>query len=153
MEQDSEYKKLVEAALFMSSSALGSKELCSITGIASPGIMNKILKELQSDYNSRDSAIEIVEIDSKYMFSLRDPYSKKLSSMATAPDISKGALRVLAYVSKNNGVLQSTLVKSFGSGIYEYVKELSEKGFVERKNYGRSKKLSVTSKFKEYFSA
>ncbi len=153
MEQDSEYKKVIEAALFMSSSALGAKELCGITGIASPGIVNKLLKELQNEYGARDSAIEIIEIDNKYMLSLRGPYSKRVSSMATAPDISRAALRVLAYISKNNGVLQSSLVKAFGSGAYEYTKELSEKGFIERKAYGRSKKLSVTSKFREYFSA
>jgi segregation and condensation protein B len=153
MDQDNEYKKFIEAALFMSSNALGAKEICSITGIASPGMVNKLLKDLQNDYQVRDSAIEIIEIDNKYMLSLREPYSRKVSSMATAPDISRGALRVLAYISKNNGVMQSSLVKSFGSGVYEYTKELDEKGFVERKTVGRSRKLMVTSKFREYFSA
>ncbi len=153
MEQDNEYRKLLEAALFMSSNALGIKELGEITGISSPGIVSRLMKELNEDYVKRDSSIELVEIDGKYMLGLKAPYAKRLSSMATVPDISRGSLRILAYISRNNGVLQSSVVKYFGSGTYDHVKELSEKGFLEYRKQGRSKKLIVTGKFKEYFNA
>ena len=153
MEQDGEYRKLLEAALFMSSGALGAKELGEITGIASPGIVGRLLDELKSEYSGRDSSIEVLEIDGRYMLSIKEPYAKRLGSMANAPDISRGSLRLLAYISRNNGVLQSSVVKYFGSGTYEHVKELTEKGFLEYKKQGRSKKLSVTGRFREYFSS
>jgi len=43
-------------------------------------------------------------------------------------------------------------VKLFGASVYDHMKELAEKGFVESKKQGRSKKITVTNKFREYFN-
>ena len=152
MEEQIDYKKLVEAALFMSPSALGVQELSSITGIASVGHIEEMVRKLVEEYKARDTALEIIEIDKKFMFALREPYASKVSKFASGPDISRGALRLLAYVSKNNNALQSAIVKVFGSTTYDYVKELVEKGFLDKRKVGRSSRISVTNKFKEYFS-
>ncbi|MGC8710083.1 MAG: SMC-Scp complex subunit ScpB [Candidatus Micrarchaeia archaeon] len=146
-----DYKMLIEAALFMSQNALSVNEIANIIGLASPGKVEELVKELASEYNARSTAIEIAEIGGKYMFSLKEPYASKVSALATGPDISRGALRILAYISKNNGVLQSELVKIFGDTTYAYAKELAEKEFIETKKAGRSKKIYTTLKFKEYF--
>lgn len=145
-------KRLIEAALFMSQSAMGLSELVSATGIMSPGHIQTLINELQEEYKNKDTSLQILEIGGKYMFTLKEPYASKVSSLATGPDISKGALRLLAYVSKNEGVLQSELVKIFGSTTYEYAKELTEKEFIEARKSGRSKKVGTTLKFKEYFN-
>ncbi len=147
-----DYKMLIEAALFMSPNALSTDDLVRVTGIASPGHLASLLHELIDEYKSRNTSLEIVEIGGKYMFSLKEPYASKVASLAVSPDISKGALRILAYISKNNNVLQSELVKAFGETTYAYVKELMDKEFIEAKKAGRSKKLSTTLKFKEYFN-
>ena len=86
------------------------------------------------------------------MFSLKEPYASKVAGLASGPDISRGALRILAYISKNDGVLQSSVVKNFGSSVYDYIKELTEKEFIETQKIGRSKKITTTDKFKEYFN-
>ncbi|MGC8587339.1 MAG: SMC-Scp complex subunit ScpB [Candidatus Micrarchaeia archaeon] len=145
-------KKLIEAALFMSQNALSVEELANATGIVSPGHVDSLLKQLVDDYKSRDTSLEIVEIGGKYMFSLKEPYASRVSSLAQGPEISKGAMRLLAYISKNNNALQSELVKIFGESTYAYAKELEEKDFISAKRFGRSKKLSTTLKFKEYFN-
>ncbi len=152
MEEDSEYKKLIEAALFMSPNAMSIGEISSATGIASPGSIERLLTELISEYEAKDTSLKIMAISGKYMFSLKDPYVSKVSSLAKGPDISRGALRILAYISKNEGVMQSDLVKYFGSSTYEYMAELSEKDFVVSHKYKRTKKIETTPKFKEYFS-
>ncbi len=152
MEGQLDYKKLIEAALFMSPNALSVQDLSNITGIASVGHVEEMVKKLMADYETKDSALQILEIDKKYMFSLREPYASKVSSLASGPDIGKGALRILAYMSKNSNTMQSQLVKIFGASTYEHMKELEEKGFVERKKQGRSKKIMLTNKFKEYFN-
>jgi len=152
MDENAEYKKLVEAALFMSPNAMSISEIASATGIASPGMIEKILSQLIAEYDSRDTSLKIMAISGKYMFSLKDQYISKVSSLASGPDISRGALRILAYISKNNGMLQSDLVKYFGSSTYEYMKELEDKEFVQAKKYKRSKKIETTPKFGEYFS-
>ncbi len=151
MEENTDYKKLIEAALFMSPSAMSLNEISSATGIASPGMIERLLNELMSDYESRDTSLKVMSISGKYMLSLKDPYISRVSSLAKGPDVSRGALRVLAYISKNEGVLQSDLVKYFGSSTYDYMKELAEKEFVESHKYKRTKKIETTPKFNEYF--
>jgi segregation and condensation protein B len=152
MEEQLDYKKLIEAALFMSPNALSVQDLSGITGIASVGHVEEMVKKLAAEYESKDTALEIIEIDKKFLFTLREPYASRVSIYASGPDISKGALRLLAYISKNNNVLQSDLVKIFGESTYEHMKELNEKEFVERRKEGRSRRITVTNKFKEYFS-
>ncbi|MDE1852024.1 MAG: SMC-Scp complex subunit ScpB [Candidatus Micrarchaeota archaeon] len=153
MDEQLDPKKTVEATIFMSAKALGISEIASLAGIASPGAVEKMVRELVEEYRSRDTALEILEISGKYMFSIKSPYASKVSGLASGPDLSKGALRILAYISKNDGVMQSQLVKYFGSQTYDYMKELVENEFVEAKKFKRSKKISTTPKFKEYFAA
>lgn len=152
MEAETDKKRLIEAVLFMSPNALGVGELAEMTGIASVGHVERIARELAEEYKSRDTALEIIEIDRRFMFSLKEPYASRVGRFASGPDITKGSLRLLAYVSKNNNALQSGLVKLFGASTYDHVKELAEKGFIESKKQGRSRTISVTNKFKEYFN-
>jgi chromosome segregation and condensation protein ScpB len=152
MDSEQEYKKLIEAALFMSPNALSLSEIGAATGIASPGIIERLVSQLITEYDGRDTSLRIMAISGKYMFSLKDEYVSKVSSLAAGPDLSKGALRILAYISKNEDILQSDLVKYFGTSTYEYMKELADKEFVESHKYKRSKKIATTPKFREYFS-
>jgi chromosome segregation and condensation protein ScpB len=152
MEGEIDYKRLVEAALFMSPNALGLDDIAKAIGLGSPGTVEKLLNELMQEYKASPTALEILDINHKYLFSLKDPYAGKVSGLASGPDISRGALKVLAYISKNKNVLQSQLVKYFGSSTYDYVKELTEKEFIESTKFNRSKKITTTPKFDEYFS-
>ncbi len=145
-------KKLIEAALFMSQTALGVNELMSSTGIMSPGIVERLAKQLVEDYKASNSAMQVLELNGKYMFSLKEPYASKVSGLASGPDISRGALRILAYISKNDGVLQSSIVKLFGESTYAYMKELVDSEFIDAKKKGRTKEIHTTQKFKEYFN-
>ncbi len=147
-----EYRKLVEAALFMSPKAMNLADISEATGIASAGSLQSILENLVEAYKKADTALEIIELDRRYMFSLKEPYASRMGKLAGSPDISKGALRILAYVSRNEGTVQSDLVKALGEATYEHVKELVEKGFVETKRHKRSKSIKTTNKFKEYFN-
>jgi len=147
-----DYKKLIEAALFMSPNALSVGELAEIIGIASMGHVEGLARKLVEEYKGRDTALEVIEIDKRFMFSLKEPYASKVSKLASGPEIGKGSMRLLAYISKNNNVMQSELVRLFGTSTYDHMKELVEKGFVESKRQGRSKKITVTNKFKEYFN-
>lgn len=152
MDEQIDHKKLIEAALFMSQNALGVNELVGATGIMSPGTIQKLLRELIDEYAARETSLQLIEIGGKFMFALKEPYASKVSGLAIGPDLSRGALRLLAYVSKNPNALQSSIVKIFGGSTYEYMKELTEKEFIETKKVGRSKKISTTTKFREYFN-
>ncbi len=147
-----DYKKVAEAALFASGRAMGIDELAKAIGLGSIGSLESIMDSLVNEYAGRDSAIEIQKLGSKYVMSIREPYASKVNGLAGAPDISRGALRILAYISKNEPVMQSAVVKAFGTTTYDYMKELVEKEFVIRKQVGRTKRIETTDKFKEYFN-
>jgi len=147
-----EIKKVLEAAMFVSGRALSLEELAKPLGIASLGSVSSILEELIEDYNKRDSALVISKLGNSYLLAVREPYLKYVSTFAGAPDISRGALRILAYISKNEPIMQNNIVKAFGTSSYEYIKEILDKGFIKATKSGRTKKLETTEKFKEYFN-
>lgn len=142
----------LEAALFVSGKAMSAEELSVAIGIASVGYVKKLADELIEDYNNRGSSIYVTKVGDKYIMSVRETYASRVSSVAGQPELSKGAMRILAYVSKNEPMMQSAVVKAFGSTVYEYMKELTEKDFIKTSKQGRSKKLETTQKFKEYFN-
>ena len=149
--EDSENERIIEAALFMSSRPLSLQELGKLIGVAAPGFVEQRLKNLQEDYNTIGSAIEITEEGGKYYMRLRQQYVNYVKEFAQAAELSKHALRTLAYVAKNDGVTKRQLFLKLGGSIYEDVAELVEKGFVTQKKSGRTKAVTTTAKFRAYF--
>lgn len=76
---------------------------------------------------------------------------RRLTGLAGSPDISRASLRILAYISRNEPIMQSSVVKAFGSSAYVHIKELVEKEFVRALRTGRTKRIETTNKFREYF--
>ena len=148
---NSESERIIEAALFMSSRPLTLQELGKLIGVAAPGFVEQRLKSLQEDYDTIGSAIEITEEGGKYYMRLRQQYVNFVKEFAQAAEISRHALRTLAYIAKNDGITKHQLFLKLGGGIYEDVAELVEKGFVAQKKSGRTKSVSTTAKFKAYF--
>ncbi len=149
-EQD-EYKKLAEAMLFAASRPLSPEELAQHMGVGSVGSVIRIADQLIADYAARDSALTIVKLGGKYSMTIKDSYSGRMGDLAGQPDITRGGLRVLAYIGKGEPIMQSAVVKAFGYSAYVYIKELVEKDFITAKRLGRTRKLETTMKFREYF--
>ena len=151
-QNSTDYKKTIEAALFVSGRAMDTEEIAKLVGIGSVGHVKKILDELIVDYQNRDSSLIVSKTGEKYVLGVRNEYAEKVNSLAGAPEISKSSLRILAYISKNEPVMQNSVVKAFGSPTYEHVKELLEKEFIRTMKVGRTKRIETTNKFREYFS-
>ncbi len=145
-------KRVIEAVLFVSGRALSLNEISDASGLASVGQIGKLLKELESEYAAADTALKISKIGDKYIMELKNEYSNRVGRISGSPDLTKSALRALAYISKNEPVMQSNMVKIFGPSIYQYLKELVEGDFISATRYGRTKKLNTTQKFREYFT-
>ena len=146
-----EEKKLIEAALFISSRAMSLEEFRTLTGIGALGYIQGVLTELTKEYDDRGSAIEITEIDGKYLMRVRNEHLARVKQFAQDTEISKSALRTLAYISKNDGILKSVLVKRVGAHAYADVKELIDADFIKAHKAGRTSKLVLTEKFRKYF--
>jgi segregation and condensation protein B len=147
-----EEKRIIEAALFISGRDMSLEELRQLTGIGALGYLKTVVDELRDDYEGRGSAIEVLEANGKYSLRVKNDCIGRVKQFAQDSEISRVALRTLAYLSKNDGMLKSTLVKRLGTGIYQDVKELVANGFVKQQKAGRTSKLILTDKFKKYFS-
>ncbi|MEM4389847.1 MAG: SMC-Scp complex subunit ScpB [Candidatus Micrarchaeia archaeon] len=144
--------RIIEAALFQSSRPLRLEDFARITGIAAPGKLEELLRQLQAEYEQRGSPIQIVFENSAWLMRLRAAYAQKVAEFAREAEVSKGGLRLLAFVSQNEGVTQAKAVKVLGSTVYDYVRELVESGFITAEKRGRTRVLRTTQKFKDYFS-
>jgi len=147
-----EEKKLIEAALFISSRPMSLEEFRTLTGIGALGYLQGVVDELKKDYEARGSSLEITAMDGKYVMRVRNDQLERVKQFAQDTEISKAALRTLAFISKHDGILKSELVKKIGTQVYEDVKELAETNFVKPQKSGRSSKLWLTEKFKKYFT-
>jgi len=151
-EETLDAKSIIEAALFMSTSPMTVRTLSKLAGVNSWKIVQEKLKELQQEYKARGSAIVISFEDGGYIMRLKLEYEKKVSNLAKEAELSKGAIKNLAVIAKNDGIAQSRLAKMVGSAVYDHVKELVEKEFITAEKHGRTKVLRTTKKFKEYFT-
>ncbi|MFA6489983.1 MAG: SMC-Scp complex subunit ScpB [Candidatus Micrarchaeia archaeon] len=148
---EKEAERIIEAALFMSSKPLAVSELGKLIGVAAPGYVSQRLETLQKRYDDAESAVEIAFEENKYYMRLRLSYVNAVKEFAQQGEISRHALRTLAYISKTEGMKKSLLADRLGSTIYQDIAELVEKGFVHQKKNGRTKTLHTTPKFKMYF--
>jgi len=150
--QELDPKRIIEAALFMSSKPLEISDLARISGIGAIGFVESQIKQLQEEYNKSGSALQIVCEEGKYLMRVRSDYERKVSDLAKEAEISRGALKTLALIAKNDGIKQSKVVEMVGTTVYDHVKELVEKEFITAEKQGRTKMLRTTKRFKEYFS-
>ncbi len=151
-QQRSELKNLIQAALFASGKSMGVDEMAAALGVGSVGFLKSAADELAEDYSKNGGPFTISKLGERYELVLREPYASKVSGLAGSPELTRSTLRTLAYISKNEPVLQSNVVKAFGSSAYSHVGELIEKEFVSARRAGRSKRLETTRRFREYFN-
>ena len=121
----------LEAALYVSGRALTLEELANIIG-KSQSTVQKLLDELSFTYNKRKGALEVVALP-------RDRYAMQLR-----PELTPSVGKLIP-----GGLLSFATLR--GTHCYDHVKELVEKKFVEAVPEGRSKNLTTTPLFADYF--
>ncbi len=135
--------------MFSSAENLKLSEIADKTGIPVDEVRYALL-DLRKEYNNRESAITIAKFGSEYRMMLRTEYAE-YTGMFSRADMSGGLMRTLSTIAYNQPVLQSELFKSLGSRVYDDVKDLMERGFVNGRKQGQTLELTTTRKFKEYF--
>lgn len=144
--------RVVESALFMSGKPLPVDALGKLLGTPAPGYVKGVVEKLAREYAEKNSAIAVVEENNEFVMRLKNPFAQLVKDFAQDAEVSHGALKMLAFISRNEGIQQSKMVDELGTTVYPYVKELSHNGFVEARRKGRTKVLRTTKKFKDYFS-
>lgn len=141
----------IEAILYLKAQPLSLANLAEYAG-CDREMVSEALMELMADYAHRQTALEIVETDRGYSLQLRNAFQDLVQTLVPV-DLGVGAMRTLATIALKGPMTQTDLVDLRGSGVYEQVKELVERGFVQKRRQpnGRSYWLQVTEQFYQYF--
>ncbi|UCE73782.1 MAG: SMC-Scp complex subunit ScpB [Methanomassiliicoccales archaeon] len=142
-------ERIVEASLFSAGRPLKVSEIAAATGIGSDTI-RKTLKKLISEYEDRDTAIEVARVSGKYVMQIKESYSSPADMLAKT-EVPKKYLKTASLIAYHQPIKQSDLVEMVGGKGYEHVKALKELGLISTKPYGATKVLRTTKKFLEHF--
>lgn len=144
-------KARIEAVLFTTAQALSIKDIADILNEEDLEKTEEAMLELIMDYSSRPGALEIDD-ENGYILQVKEEHMDIVEKLCPI-ELKPGALRTLSVIALKEPIRQTDLKELRGSGAYEHVQELLEKGLISRtrdKN-GRSYNLKTTPKFAEYF--
>ena len=146
---DCSAKAVIEAALFAAGRTLAPKELAEISG-SSPEMAEEAVRELAREYAGRSSGIEIKSIGEGYSMQVRPMLAGRVLSFAPK-EIEAPLIRTLAIIAYKQPIKQSELVEIRGNKSYEHVKELEKRGLINAVRHSRTKLLTTTPGFADYF--
>lgn len=141
----------LEAALYVSGRALTLEELSNLIG-KSQSTTQKILDNLGFEYSQREGALEVVSLPrDRYVMQLKPELTPRVGRLIPGGLLSFATLQTLVFIALKQPIMQSDLVTQRGTHCYDHVKELIEKKFVESAPEGRSRLLTTTPLFADYF--
>ena len=140
---------VVEAALFSAGRPLEKEEIAEATGLGKRDI-NKALNALMKDYKGRETSLTVAKVGEKYTMALKADYAghaRKLAEM----EIPLKTLKTAALIAFHQPLKQSELQDMIGSKVYDHVGVLVELGLIRARAHERTKLLTTTERFSEYF--
>jgi len=143
-------KQIVEAGLFLSTEPVSAARLAELAGVERAQVL-EVLERLREEYSARGSAIQIVQVDEERYVMQVKPGLAVLAGELAKPELGREVLKTLAVIALRQPITQAELVKMRGSSAYAHVKELVSLGFVESVRAGRTRMLTTTGKFADYF--
>lgn len=140
-------ERIIEAILFAASRPLALDEIAEAMKMDRKEV-KKAIEKLKKFYE--DSAIEIAEVNEKYVMEVKAEYVEYAKKFAPV-ELKKSLIKTLSLIAYHQPIKQSDLKKMIGSNVYEYVRELKKKGFINTKKEGRTKIITTTQYFYDYF--
>jgi len=149
--RDVENLKSVEAALFVSGRFLSSEELVSLTDL-NPILLNRALNALKEKYDD-SSAIEIVNKGNLWKMDVRREHHSIATKIASGSgEFTRAEQETLAIIAYKQPITQSKIVHIRGNKAYDHVKRFVDSGLIRSKRAGRTRELSLSSEFYDYFN-
>ena len=149
MTENNTGKQIIEAALFASGSTVTAETLMKISRLSKKEVSRLVL-ELQNEYLQRQSGIEIVDLSGHYVMQIKPDFAEKVKDVAPK-ELTSPHLKTLSLIAYHQPVTKSAIVEMRGSNAYDHINELEERGFIDLKPHGRTKMMTTTRLFAEYF--
>ncbi len=141
----------LEAALYVSGRALTLEELADIIG-KSQSTTQKLLDDLSFEYNQKEGALEVVALPKdRYVMQLKPELTPRVGKLIPGGLLSFATLQTLVFIALKQPIIQSELVAQRGTHTYDHIRDLVDKKFVDAVPEGRSKLLTTTKLFADYF--
>ncbi len=141
-------KEIIEAALFASGEPLDAVQLKNLVRGKD---FRELIRQLAEEYAARGSAIEIREMDDRFIMQVKPEFAEKVRSIAPK-ELRSPVLRTLAMIAYHQPITVAELVDRRGAVTYDHVRELEESGFILAVQQGRTRLLQTTQRFAEYFN-
>jgi segregation and condensation protein B len=143
---------LMEAALYVAGRPLNLKTMAKVIGTRSKKKVRKLAKRLVDDYNNRETALEILELEGeRFVMQLKPEYTGKVRKLATRPLLSAGPLKTLSYIAFSQPILQTQVVDVRGHHSYAHLKQLEDMGLISREGIGKKRLIKTTQFFADFF--
>lgn len=145
-------KNKIEALLFASGRKMDIEEISRLSGIRDQELIKKAIDELKKEYEARGSSVMLSEDGNGWKLSVKDHYTPIVQKIVTKTELDRPLMETLAVIAWKYPVLQATVVKIRHNKAYGHLKDLEEMNFITRTKYGRTKRITLTQKFFDYFS-
>lgn len=143
-------KSKVEAVLFSTGHRISLDEISRLCRAKKEEVLTA-LKELQQEYEAKQSSLMLVEEGEFWKFTVRDHFIPIVRKIVTETELTKSVLETLAVIAFKYPILQSDLIKIRTNKAYEHLVELEKSGYISRQKHGRTNLIKLTEKFFKYF--
>ncbi len=149
--RDLENMKKVEAALFVSGKFLSTQDLVALTDL-NPILLSQVLTKLVEKYDD-SSALEIVNKGELWKMDIKGNYTSIVNKLATgSEEFTRAEQETLAVIAHKQPMKQSMVIQMRGNKAYDHIKRFLELGLVKSKKAGRTRELSLSDDFYDYFT-
>ena len=153
----SKEQAIIESMLFAAGREVDVKEIMNILELGSEDI-DKIIMNMKTEYETRNSGIEIIKVDNKYQLCTKKEYYEYIYPLfdnRAKPNISNAALETLSIIAYNPKITRSEIEAIRGVSADGTVYKLLEYDLIEDAGKldapGRPTTYRVTSKFMKMF--
>ena len=144
-------KNKIEALLFSSGRKMNIEEISELTGIRNYDVIKQAINELKREYEERGSSVMLFESRDGWKLTVKEHYLPVVQKIVTQTELYKPLMETLAVIAWKYPVLQADVIKIRHNKAYDHMRILEEMGFVTRVKFGRTRKITLTDKFFEYF--
>ena len=148
---DEELKNKAEALLFSVGKRIDIAEIAKHLRCRDIDQLTSVLNEIKNEYNTRSSPMIVVNDGVHWKIVVREKYGPVVKKVVADVELTKTLMETLAMVAWKNPVKQSEIIQIRSNKGYDHLDELERMSFISRKKYGRTKLISLTEKFFNYF--
>ena len=143
-------KSKVEAVLFSTGNRISLEEISRLCRSRKEDVI-AALKELQKEYDEKQSSLMMVEEGEFWKFAVRDHFIPMVRKIVTETELTKSVLETLSVIAFKYPILQSDMIKIRTNKAYDHLVELEKSGYITRQKHGRTNLIKLTDKFFKYF--